>query len=167
MKKTDYRALKVANVLINIAIAAVIVSTVLAIALSLTQSHLDLTNKLGNGFIFEVNIPEKLLHSPAFIGLTVVVSALWVALLVFVKMFFQNIINNRIFTQDNVKLAHYVEYDFIALAFIVTWFQSLCSGSGVLNLVNIAYLVAAFVVWVFSMILKEANDIAEENEFTI
>jgi len=48
-----------------------------------------------------------------------------------------------------------------------SWFQSLCSGSEVLNLVNVAYLVAAFVVWVFSMILKEANIIAEENEFTI
>ena len=77
------------------------------------------------------------------------------------------IIDNRIFTQDNVKLARYVEYNFIALAFLDSWFQSLCSGSEVLNLVNVAYLVAAFVVWVFSMILKEANIIAEENEFTI
>ena len=45
--------------------------------------------------------------------------------------------------------------------------ESLCSGSGVLSFVNWAYLVAAFVVWVFSMILREANVIAEENEFTI
>ena len=83
------------------------------------------------------------------------------------KLFFKNIIDNNIFTPGNVKLARYVEYNFIALAFLDSWFQSLCSGSGVLTFVNWAYLVAAFVVWVFSMILKEANIIAEENEFTI
>ena len=64
-------------------------------------------------------------------------------------------------------MARYVEYNFIALAFLDSWFQSLCSGSLVLSFVNWAYLVAAFIVWVFSMILREANVIAEENEFTI
>ena len=82
-------------------------------------------------------------------------------------MFFKNIIDNNIFTPENVKLARYVEYNFIALAFLDSWFQSLCSGSWVLSFVNWAYLVAAFIVWVFSMILREANVIAEENEFTI
>ncbi len=167
MKKTNYKALKVANIFINIVIAVIVISTIIAIGLSVTQSHLALTNQVGNGIVFDINIPEKLLHSPAFIGLTVIVSVLWIALLVWVKMFFQNIIDNRIFTQDNVKLARYVGYNFIALAFLDSWFQSLCSGSEVLNLVNVAYLLAAFVVWVFSMILKEANIIAEENEFTI
>lgn len=139
MKKTNYKALKIANIFINIVIAVIVISTIIAIGLSVTQSHLALTNQVGNGIVFDINIPEKLLHSPAFIGLTVIVSVLWIALLVWVKMFFQNIIDNRIFTQDNVKLARF----------------------------NVAYLVAAFVVWVFSMILKEANIIAEENEFTI
>lgn len=139
MKKTNYKVLKIANIFLNIVIAVIVISTIIAIGLSVTQSHLALTNQVGNGIVFDINIPEKLLHSPAFIGLTVIVSVLWIALLVWVKMFFQNIIDNRIFTQDNVKLARF----------------------------NVAYLVAAFVVWVFSMILKEANIIAEENEFTI
>lgn len=167
MKKTNYKALKVANVIINVTIALIILSTVVGIALSLTQPHIDLTNQAGNGFSLNVDIPEKLLHSPSFLSLFAVNSCLWIALLIFVKLFFKNIIDNNIFTPENVKLARYVEYNFIALAFLDSWFQSLCSGSGVLTFVNWAYLVAAFVVWVFSMILKEANIIAEENEFTI
>lgn len=109
--------MKIANIFINIVIAVIVISTIIAIGLSVTQSHLALTNQVGNSIVFDINIPEKLVHSPAFIGLTVIVSALWIALLVWVKMFFQNIIDNRIFTQDNVKLARYVEYNFIALAF--------------------------------------------------
>lgn len=35
----------------------------------------------------------------------------------------------NIFTPENVKLARYVEYNFIALAFLDSWLQSLCSGS--------------------------------------
>lgn len=167
MKKTNYKALKVANVVINIAIVLIVLSTVVAISLSWTQPHLNLMNQAGDGFSFDVNIPEKLLHSPSFLSLFAVNSCLWIALLVFVKMFFKNIIDNNIFTPENVKLARYVEYNFIALAFLDSWFQSLCSGSGVLSFVNWAYLVATFVVWVFSMILREANVIAEENEFTI
>lgn len=167
MKKTNYKALKVANVIINVTIALIILSTVVGITLSLTQPHIDLTNQAGNGFSLNVDIPEKLLHSPSFLSLFAVNSCLWIALLIFVKLFFKNIIDNNIFTPENVKLARYVEYNFIALAFLDSWFQSLCSGSGVLTFVNWAYLVAAFVVWVFSMILKEANIIAEENEFTI
>lgn len=167
MKKTNYKALKVANVIINVTIALIILSTIVGITLSLTQPHIDLTNQAGNGFSLNVDIPEKLLHSPSFLSLFAVNSCLWIALLIFVKLFFKNIIDNNIFTPENVKLAHYVEYNFIALAFLDSWFQSLCSGSGVLTFVNWAYLVAAFVVWVFSMILKEANIIAEENEFTI
>ncbi len=120
MKKTNYQVLKVANVIISIAIALIALSTMVGIILSLTHPHMDLTNQSGN-----------------------------------------------IFTPENVRLARYVVYNFISLAFLDSWFQSLCSGSGVLSFVNWAYLVAAFIVWVFSMILKEANIIAEENEFTV
>lgn len=87
MKKTNYKALKAANIVINIAIALIALSTVLAIALSLTQPHLDLTNQTGDGFVLNVNIPERLLHSPSFLSLFAVNSCLWIALLVFVKLF--------------------------------------------------------------------------------
>ncbi|SEK86015.1 DUF2975 domain-containing protein [Streptococcus equinus] len=167
MKKTNYQVLKVANVIISIAIAFIALSTMVGIILSLTHPHMDLTNQSGNGLVLDVNIPEKLLHSTSFLSLFAMNSILWIALLVFVKMFFKNIIDNNIFTPENVRLARYVVYNFISLAFLDSWFQSLCSGSGVLSFVNWAYLVAAFIVWVFSMILKEANIIAEENEFTV
>ena len=68
MKKTNYKALKVANVVINIAIVLIVLSTVVAISLSWTQPHLNLMNQAGDGFSFDVNIPEKLLHSPSFIS---------------------------------------------------------------------------------------------------
>lgn len=76
MKKTNYKALKIANIFINIVIAVIVISTIITIGLSVTQSHLALTNQVGNSIVFDINIPEKLVHSPAFIGLTVIVSAL-------------------------------------------------------------------------------------------
>ncbi|TDE74733.1 DUF2975 domain-containing protein, partial [Streptococcus vicugnae] len=82
MKKTNYKALKVANVIINVTIALIILSTIVGITLSLTQPHIDLTNQAGNGFSLNVDIPEKLLHSPSFLSLFAVNSCLWIALLI-------------------------------------------------------------------------------------
>ena len=148
----------------NVVVGVIVFFAILGFGVSANKGTIDVvvpTRRL------DVNIPEKLLHSTSFLSLFAMNSILWIALLVFVKMFFKNIIDNNIFTPENVKLARYVVYNFISLAFLDSWFQSLCSGSGVLSFVNWAYLVAAFIVWVFSMILKEANIIAEENEFTI
>ena len=115
--------------MINIAIVLIVLSTVVAISLSLTQPHLNLMNQAGNGFSFDVNIPEKLLHSPSFLSLFAVNSCLLDCAPCFCENVFQNIIDNNIFTPENVKLARYVEYNFIALAFLDSWLQSLCSGS--------------------------------------
>ena len=54
MKKTNYKALKVANVVINIAIVLIVLSTVVVISLSWTQPHLNLMNQAGDGFSFDV-----------------------------------------------------------------------------------------------------------------
>ena len=87
MKKTNHKALKAANVVINIAIVLIVLSTVVAISLSWTQPHLNLMNQAGDGFSFDVNIPDNLLPSPSFLSLFDVNLCLWIALLVFVKMF--------------------------------------------------------------------------------
>lgn len=50
MKKTNYKALKVANVVINIAIVLIVLSTVVVIFLSWTQPHLNLMNQAGRWF---------------------------------------------------------------------------------------------------------------------
>ena len=81
--------MKIANIFINIVIAVIVISTIIAIGLSVTQSHLALTNQVGNGIVFDINIPEKLLHSPAFIGLTVIVSVLWMLCLFGLKCSFK------------------------------------------------------------------------------
>ena len=86
MKKTNYQVLKVANVIISIAIALIALSTMVGIILSLTHPHMDLTNQSGNGLVLDVNIPEKLLHSTSFLSLFAMNSILWIALLIFVNV---------------------------------------------------------------------------------
>ena len=78
-----------------------------------------------------------------------------------VRQFFQNIIHEQIFTSYNVKLA-------ISISLFIASFL----GDGILTLngysfLNITFMVTALVVWTIGKVLEKANEIAEENEFTI
>ena len=80
-----------------------------------------------------------------------------------VKQFFQNIIHEQIFTSHNVKLANRISLSLFIASFL---------GDGILTLngysfLNITFMVTALVVWTIGKVLEKANEIAEENEFTI
>ena len=80
-----------------------------------------------------------------------------------VRQFFQNIINEQIFTSQNVKLANCISLSLFIASFL---------GDGILTLngfsfLNITFMVTALVVWTIGKVLEKANEIAEENEFTI
>ncbi|MGT2926073.1 DUF2975 domain-containing protein [Streptococcus cuniculipharyngis] len=79
------------------------------------------------------------------------------------RQFFKNILAEDIFVAENVSLAKRVA---------LLLFLAACLSDGVFEIggysfLNISFLVTALVVWTLSKILEKANQIAEENEFTI
>lgn len=80
-----------------------------------------------------------------------------------VLRFFKNILAERIFVVENVQLAKRTSLLLFISAFL---------GEGSLNIngysfFNFSFVITALVVWTLGKILEKANQIAEENEFTI
>ncbi|MFC3928244.1 DUF2975 domain-containing protein [Streptococcus caprae] len=98
-----------------------------------------------------------------FILLDMLAIGVVLAILYCIRRFFKNLIVDRIFVADNVKLIRWVAI-FLAISSFV--------GSGnyafdARYVIDVTYLFAALVVWVISKVFERANEIAEENEFTV
>lgn len=83
--------------------------------------------------------------------------------LLVLRQFFKNLLADQIFVPENVTLAKRVSL-LLLLASLV--------GNGVVEVgdysfFNLTYFLTALVVWTLAKILDKANQIAEENEFTI
>ncbi|MEW4354422.1 DUF2975 domain-containing protein [Streptococcus pneumoniae] len=85
------------------------------------------------------------------------------AILYFVRQFFQNILTERIFVEQNVELAKRTAVLLVIASFL---------GEGIFTLYefsffNVPFIVTALAVWALAKVLEEANRIAKEQEFTI
>ena len=147
-KKNSY--LPFALGFINILLFILGVSLVISILLTVFNvTEISLFN-LGNTSI--------LVSALSFINSFIILFVLFC-----VRQFFQNIIHEQIFTSYNVKLANRISLSLFIASFL---------GDGILTLngysfLNITFMVTALVVWTIGKVLEKANEIAEENEFTI
>ena len=82
-----------------------------------------------------------------------------------IRKFLKNLINEQIFIKENVILAKRASL-FSLLASFEGGAQAVLTinGSGFINL---TFVFAALLIWVFAKLLEKAVVIAEENEFTI
>ena len=82
-----------------------------------------------------------------------------------IRKFLKNLINEQIFIKENVILAKRASL-FSLLASFEGGAQAVLTinGSGFINL---TFVFAALLIWVFAKLLEKAVAIAEENEFTI
>ena len=80
-----------------------------------------------------------------------------------VRLFLANIVADRIFVDTNVKIAKWSSLLLLLLAFLTKGILTI----GGYSFFNIDYIVTAMMVWSIAIILAKANQIAEENEFTI
>ncbi|MGT2929403.1 DUF2975 domain-containing protein [Streptococcus dentasini] len=88
-----------------------------------------------------------------------------------IKQFLRNLLNDHIFTEQNVTLARRTSLYLFLMSFYT-------GDSGIINfsinahyndisLFDFSYILAALLVWVISVVLERAVVIAKENEFTI
>ncbi|MBM7642113.1 DUF2975 domain-containing protein [Streptococcus loxodontisalivarius] len=85
-------------------------------------------------------------------------------LLRMIRAFLRNVIEDAIFTWDNVRLAKKTSLYLFLLSFLGS---GLLFGAGGIFILNTGYLFASLLVWVIAKVLEKAVAIAEENEFTI
>lgn len=116
----------------------------------------------GNGWHFILNsglmtISGVLIMSYSLIMMIVILGT--------IRKFLKNLIDEQIFIKENVTLAKRASL-FSLLASFDGGAQAVLAinGSGFINL---TFVFAALLIWVFAKLLEKAVAIAEENEFTI
>lgn len=149
-------ALGFITILLVVVGISLVISTVLSI---LGIMHLDLFHQ------GDVNLGIDLVDGDSAILMVVSLISSYIIwfILYCVRLFFRNIIEDKIFVEENVKLAKRTSLLLVITAFLTNGLFTINNYS----FFNVNYIVTALVVWILSVILSKANQIAEENEFTV
>ena len=119
-------------------------------------------HELGNGWSFTFISGTVAISSLLFMAYSMIMMIL---ILGTIRKFLKNLINERIFITENVSLAKRASL-FLLLASFDGGAEAVLAVNGS-GFINLTFIFAALLIWVFAKLLEKAVVIAEENEFTI
>lgn len=155
--KNDQTFLKFAQGFITIImVVSGLVLLIATVLLPFGLTHIDFTKEAVLS-LNEIGI------SPLSYVLDFAEASIILFILFCVRQFFKNIIAEQIFVAQNVKLANTIALSLFIVAFL---------GEGIFTIngysfFNVTFIITSLVVWTIGKVLERANEIAEENEFTI
>lgn len=156
------RMIKIVDILLTVGI--VVLSVGIAVSLLSLAFVSIFSVPLVADNLSEAGAPALL--SGLFVTLFVISSILKIVMIKKVKTFLKNVMDEKIFIPENVQISKHITIILIIISLLSFSLEE--SGTNTLiEVFDFGYLIAAFFVWLFGLVLVKANEIAEENKYTI